>query len=174
MNTLLDRRARLNAALLTLSLGLSSAMKADTFEVVDGTRLLPPQQTIELGTEIVFIQAPPPGWNVARIQTGTRLQLKLAEVFSGATNVSWWRDEVQLAATGAETTIDLFTQENPTAPEDAMLVALRPGAYTATVRSASGATGEVMIEIYEVSAETAESLQDYPMWWIEAPVDPGD
>ena len=70
--------------------------------------------------------------------------------------------------------IPLYEQGQPRPPEDAMLIGLSPGAYTVTVKSRTGASGEVILEIYEVSTEIAKALEgDPPPPFDAVPVEPG-
>jgi hypothetical protein len=59
----------------------------------------------------------------------------------------------------------------PPPAEEALLIGLSPGAYTVTAMSDSNASGEAMIEIYEVSEEIAAATSESPPSF--EPVDPG-
>jgi len=69
--------------------------------------------------------------------------------------------------------IKLYEPQTPAPSEDALLIRLSPGAYTVTLQSAAGATGEAMIEIYEVPDEIASALEGAPPP-LPDPFDPED
>jgi hypothetical protein len=65
-----------------------------------------------------------------------------------ATNTNWGGD-AQLSAAAAQVSAFAFAT-SPSLADSALLVTLPPGNYTAEATSASGASGTVLVEIYEV------------------------
>lgn len=59
-----------------------------TFVPIGGVPI-PVKHTFQLGGAIVFVQAPPAGWNVSYVLPGATARLELAEQFAGATDVHW-------------------------------------------------------------------------------------
>jgi hypothetical protein len=72
-------------------------------------------------------------------------------LYRGATPIatnSTWGGDTQLSATGSA--VGAFAVTNTGSADDMMLLSLPPGAYTAQIASASGATGLAMLEVYDV------------------------
>lgn len=93
-------KPRLPRWLLALCLG-ATLSPAQVESPVPSFRILPPEQTIELGIQEVNATAPNPEAFLARIQPGTRVTLTLADYFGDVSEVTWWRNGIQIANTGA-------------------------------------------------------------------------
>jgi|CZKI01.1.fsa_nt_gi hypothetical protein len=61
---------------------------------------------------------------------------------------SGWAGNSQIVGTASR--VGAFPWNSPTSHDSAILVTLRPGAYTAQIAGASGDTGVALVEIYEV------------------------
>jgi len=73
------------------------------------------------------------------------------QLYSGSTviysNAGWGGNP---AVTAAANKVGAFTWSNPSSNDSAILATLSPGAYTAIVSGASGDTGVVLAEVYDV------------------------
>lgn len=74
---------------LLVSVALPTGHAQDTTIIPIGSLWIPVTHKFVLGNQIVFIQAPPPGWNLSRVLPGATVRLELAEQFTGATNIKW-------------------------------------------------------------------------------------
>src|SRR5262249_24643786 len=96
----------------------------------------------------VLVRAVGPGLAAFGVP-GTMADPQLA-LFSGGTQIAAnddWGGDAQLVSASAS--VGAFALSAANSKDSVLLVTLAPGAYTATVKSASG-SGQALVEVYEV------------------------
>lgn len=92
----------------TATVGTESDVAATAVAIVaPGSLPLPVVHTVTFGHLIYFAAPPPAGWNLTKVLPGSTVRLTLDEDYTGATDISWFHDDVQIATTSDSLSHDL-------------------------------------------------------------------
>jgi hypothetical protein len=88
-----------------------SGVRADVLFTTPGASHKETTQTFVLGSQIVFVQAPSPDWNLFRVLPSSKVRLELADNFEGAREIVWTLPDNSKVGTGDQSYLEISVFE---------------------------------------------------------------